>query len=256
MTDTASETATRPTISDFLLARAESCVEPKSLRFMNPYTNPKGKDDSTSWESFGVFDGKIPLNYYVVSPSLKAYVTEYIVLTDGEAIGASRLTRMRHRDMMVDNYLAAGGDLKTWRYIGFYEIQNKPTRDLIEKSFRDAGKDFTQRGSIEFLPRDSEFTNVASGNPFTRGILSLLNKYEKDMGKAKIKRFIFISSGGNILGVVNPKLYLVVELCRPGDNGYSRLLEKIQDKSGRLIDRVLHTRTPPRHLPDVISINW
>ncbi len=42
------------------------------------------------------------------------------------------------------------------------------------------------------------------------------------MGKAKIKRVVFVSEGPDgRYGLENgPELYLVVELCRPGDDGY------------------------------------
>ncbi|TGJ84243.1 hypothetical protein E0Z10_g4536 [Xylaria hypoxylon] len=174
---------------------------------MEPYTGPAGSDYSASW---------------VISLPLNAYVTEYVALTDGHEIGGKRLTPMRYRDMMVDNYLDAGGDLKTWTYIGTRSIANMATRDLISNVFHAAGKDVDQPGSVEFLSDSSEFGNVAFGNPFTQGIQGLLREYEEDMGKAKIKRFIFISEGmckeKDIY--VYPLLNLVVELCRPGDEGY------------------------------------
>ncbi|KAI0418745.1 hypothetical protein F5X98DRAFT_385868 [Xylaria grammica] len=190
MANTIPESPRHPTISDYGLNRSFSGPETVDTKFMEPYIGPTGE---ASWLSFGVFHNEELLNFYAVSLQLNVYITYCIALTQGEGIGDKRETPMRHRDMMVDNYLAAGGNLKTWRYIVTHAIANAVTRDVIFRCFRAAGADYTQSGSVEVMPGDHEFVDVVFSNPFTRGIQGLLREYEEEMGKAKIKRVIFIS---------------------------------------------------------------
>ncbi|KAI1426328.1 hypothetical protein F5Y12DRAFT_713323 [Xylaria sp. FL1777] len=220
MTDTISRTTPRQTVSDHGLSRSFTNVVRKHTQFMEPYIESLGNAEFFGFRislELDIYD------WYLVSPLLNSYITLYVDLTDGDGVGAKRRTPMRYRDMMVDNYLAAGGDLRTWRFIGTRSIINDPTRFLIEKSFFARGRDSRKPGSIEFLASDEKFVSITRGNPFTRCIQGLLSQYEKDMGKAKMKRVIFITEGwaGDIsYGYPEPKFHLVVELYRPGDDGY------------------------------------
>ncbi|KAK5636567.1 hypothetical protein RRF57_012279 [Xylaria bambusicola] len=179
--------------------------------FIEPYT---GHSENAWYSNYKVSLG--PLNalcWYVVSPLLRSYVTMSIRLTKDEEIGSERYTKMRYRDMMVDNYLDAGGDLRTWQWMGIANIANIVTRKLMREVLEGRGIDHKEPPcSAEVLRGDKEFAHVLDGNPFTRGIQGLLRKYEKDMGKAKIKRVIF---------VISPFDYhMIVEMYRPGENGY------------------------------------
>ncbi|GAP83700.2 hypothetical protein SAMD00023353_0500930 [Rosellinia necatrix] len=164
------------------------------------------------------------LSWYGVAPSLNAYITFEVFLTKEEQIGAERTTSMRYRDMMVDNYLAGGGDLKTWKYIGVERIVHRGTRIMIEGYFHQDSNLFSAGGALELRPSDSEFACMALKNPFTRGIQRLLREYESEVANARIRRVIFISMGVvndfSLHPESNPMLNMVVELCRPGEDGY------------------------------------
>ncbi|KAI0868363.1 hypothetical protein GGS24DRAFT_217713 [Hypoxylon argillaceum] len=216
--------ALRQTISDFNLVRDIDKYATREVDFIEPYIEAISKGTSrASWAGYSVSDPDRELCYYIVSTSLKAYVTEAVFLTEGDEIDAERITLMRYRDMIVDNYLAAGGDLSTLRYIATKGIVNITTRGAFMLCFIKAGTDFTRAGTVEFLPTDAGFDSAIMSNPFTRGIQALLRQYEKEMGGAKIKKFIFISMGLSPTGAMtvnSPVLHLVVEVCRPGDDGY------------------------------------
>ncbi|KAI0911736.1 hypothetical protein F4823DRAFT_271277 [Ustulina deusta] len=143
---------------------------------MAPYINSPGK---------GEYSGFRICTSQKMPPLLNSYVTTFVELTLGDEMSAERRTSMRYRDMMVDNYLAAGGDLKTWRCIGTNGISNEPTSFLIEECFLERGGDFTQPGSVEFLPNDEEFASVTLGNPFTRGIRGFCGSMRGTWGRRK-----------------------------------------------------------------------
>ncbi|TRX89385.1 hypothetical protein FHL15_009683 [Xylaria flabelliformis] len=216
-------TASRRTIQDYGLARYDLYVNPADLAFIEPYANPTGSLNP-AWVGFSIEDKRNTIgSFCAVSTSLNAYVTTAVFLTLSENIGANRLTPMRLREMIVDTYLAAGGNLNTLRFLGTKSIINIVTRNQIERLFQRAGKDFTRPGSIELLPEHKEFASDVLGNPFTRCIRSLLRHHEIETGFAKMKRFTFLSKGllpDDRVDDDRPELSLVIELCRPGEDGY------------------------------------
>ncbi|KAI0133931.1 hypothetical protein BJ170DRAFT_729218 [Xylariales sp. AK1849] len=56
---------------------------------------------------------------------------------------------MRYRDMIVDNYQAAGGNLKTLQYLGTMSVLNELARDWITKEFEEQGKNPMIAGQVE-----------------------------------------------------------------------------------------------------------
>ncbi|KAI0547382.1 hypothetical protein F4679DRAFT_586602 [Xylaria curta] len=215
--------ASHRTILDYGLTRFDIHIERADMEFIEPYANPTGSLNP-AWAGFSVENRMLTINSFcAVSTSLNAYVTTAIFLTVSENIGAYRMTPMRMREMIVDNYLAAGGNLKTLRFVGTKSITNMTTRNQIERLFQRAGKDFTRPGSVEFRPEHKEFASDLLGNPFTRGISSLLRHHNIETGFAKMKRFIFLSKGlqpGDLVDDDKPELDLVIELARPGDDGF------------------------------------
>ncbi|KAI0102458.1 hypothetical protein GGR51DRAFT_290997 [Nemania sp. FL0031] len=224
MSNPSQVTAPRPTVSDYGLVRR--LLRPPHSRldmgFIEQYMKRADIEKyRVSWVEYGIDtgDGGFTLASYSISTSLKAYVTEYVYLTLTDQAGSRRYTPMRFPDMMVDNYLAAGGDLKTWQYIGARNIVNDAVRALIQEGFQLAGSDFNRAGTVEFLPENPVFETTIMANPFMQGIRRILREYEQDMGKAKIKRVIFISLGRSGTHDI-PDFHAVIELYRPGDEGY------------------------------------
>ncbi|KAH8162888.1 hypothetical protein CIB48_g5364 [Xylaria polymorpha] len=216
-------TASRRTIFDYGLVRFDFNIDRHDMEFMEPYINPNASADP-AWVGFSIENGTNTLcSRCAVSTSLKAYVTTSSFLTLGEAIGANRITPMRLREMIVDTYLAAGGDLKTLQFIATKAIINTVTRDQVKLLFSRVGRDLTQKGSVEVWPWDEDFAVSTLGNPFTRCIHSLLQHNKIEMGDAKILRFIFLSEGlspGEVPDDTQPILNLVIELNRPGGDWY------------------------------------
>ncbi|KAI1163139.1 hypothetical protein F5B18DRAFT_672673 [Nemania serpens] len=217
-------TAPHQSISDYGLSRQVAKPRHRAMDFMGPYTNQVGENQSFAWASYTIrqSNSNHGIVFYSVSTLFNAYVTEAAYLTTEEE-DDERVTPMRYRDMMLDSYLDAGGDLKDWRYIGAKALVNGETRASALECFRWAGKDFTQAGSVEVLPKDKEIFSTALANPFTGGVQRLLCQYEEEMGYARIKKIIFISMGvmpKAVVSLCNPLVHLVIELCRPDDHGY------------------------------------
>ncbi|KAI0407998.1 hypothetical protein F4802DRAFT_620101 [Xylaria palmicola] len=222
MTNVELQPPPRQTVSDYGLTRMRLPLGALSLEFMGPYIDPTGNAGRADWAAIAVVgEEETSLNVCGISPLLNAYVTMEAFLVDGQHLGAERRTPMRYADMMVDNYLSAGGDLRAWQFIGTHDIVHKATRDQINGLFQQAGMDLRDPGVVELLPDNEEFADVTLGNPFTGGVAKLLQKYKAELGNATMKRTIFISEGfepwvpGSVEGSIT--LHLVIELCRPGD---------------------------------------
>ncbi|KAI0203185.1 hypothetical protein F4808DRAFT_55001 [Astrocystis sublimbata] len=207
-----------------------------SLKYIYPYANP-AKTIDPAWKGFSVEHERIPISSYgAVSTSLKVYVVHAVSLTLSEDEGADRLTPMRLREIIIDNYLAAGGDMRTWRFCGVSNIVNTVTRAQAKQLFTQLGLDFNKPSTAQVWHGTKAFPSAILGNPFTRCVLSLIRNHKWTTGQAKIKRIVFISGGLQPVDYVfdveadkmipeddsndNPKLNLVIELFRPGDIGY------------------------------------
>ncbi|KAI1175156.1 hypothetical protein F4777DRAFT_598756 [Nemania sp. FL0916] len=210
------------TIESCLLTRHNATLESTPLDFMEPYTGPGTFAKYIyAWKGYTIRSQQVELCDYAVSTSLNAYVTQSVFLLVDEDIDSRRITPMRYRDMMVDNYLAAGGCLRTWKFIGTQSIINDDTRQLAWECLFKAQNIVGMPGLQEFSPNDKGYSAALYGNPFTRGIQHMLHKYQRQTGNAKIKKFTFISpcrKPGD--ADAYPRLHLVVELCRPGEDGY------------------------------------
>ncbi|CAJ2504334.1 Uu.00g117280.m01.CDS01 [Anthostomella pinea] len=164
---------------------------------------------------------KYCLNIYFTSLSQCAYVTDTVGLEEGVPGEPDyiRLTEMRLHDMVVDNYLAAGGDLKTLRLVGVSLVKSTAAYHSIKKAFEDAGMTFLSEDFVEIKPGEPNFEELAKGNPFTRSLLTLLRLYKEETGHAFIKRIVFISAGydgpTDPIPIGQPELYMVTELGRP-----------------------------------------
>ncbi|KAI2642154.1 hypothetical protein GGS21DRAFT_487011 [Xylaria nigripes] len=229
MANTSSTSSTeRKTVAQYGLTRkADRSFDDTLVDFMDPYVDAS-EEARKSWRSFRICDpyGEIveELDTYAVSPRLRAYVTLSVFLSMGTGTNAKRLSPMRHREMMVDNYRAAGGDLKTWRYIGVMEIVNEETVAVIAEAFKNAGSHVNHAGSVECEPKSEFYLQVIHRSPFTQGVLNLLRDYKEEMGHAKIKKVIFITVGLQLMDTffhTRPEVHMVIELCRPGDEGYA-----------------------------------
>ncbi|KAI1813098.1 hypothetical protein GGS20DRAFT_586877 [Poronia punctata] len=226
------------TVESFQLVRLPWCYYDPAFEadFMEPYIGPVNAE---RWKSHTIMEqGEGPateveklhkhLCLYAVCPGAQAYVVSSVFLAHGTYPYAERRTAMKHRDLVVDNYIHDGGDLKTWRWMGINTIFNAAVRQAVKKTFAERSMDWARKGVVEFSPQDQAAEKLVEcnrSNEFVRSVESLLAKYGEDMGHAKVKRYIFISSGipeWAFEGICFPPVHMVVEFCRPGEDGYGK----------------------------------
>ncbi|KAI1330772.1 hypothetical protein F5Y16DRAFT_342973 [Xylariaceae sp. FL0255] len=186
------------------------------------------KEFHSSWPTWQIkhTDGRTwrgeTLNWYSVSLTHRGYLTLGVSLTNGEDQGSPRRTTMRYRDMIVDNYLTAGGDLRTWRWYGAKYIINKLARAAITKTLSDESIQIAEGSRkaqfVQIKASHPKFEEFTSGNPLARGIMSLCRKYSAETGNAKVKEITFISDRS--ISTDDPPYHMLAELCRPGEDGY------------------------------------
>ncbi|KAI0875027.1 hypothetical protein GGS24DRAFT_516098 [Hypoxylon argillaceum] len=245
------------TVENFGLIRESTVWESKDTEFIDAYImladlaeSPRSTatPSTPEWSSFkitlpnslstspGSSNSPRLLNGYAVSPSRCAFVTFCVKLTLPEG---GRLTDMRYRDMIADNYVSASpssssssSSLSDLRWLGVTNILNPSARSTFKQIFQLMGHDILARDSVEIYP--AVLANAASPSseylrdlllrdPFARGVLALLHHRAQDVGPAFVKRFVFISQGyenHEHSGDPSPlelRLDLVVELGRPSD---------------------------------------
>ncbi|RYP71510.1 hypothetical protein DL771_004765 [Monosporascus sp. 5C6A] len=226
----------RNTVEDYGLRREPLPLDPNHLNYMEPYLGqgpynwqsyvilpPQTDKETTEREDDEDNEEDPGLNWYAISLSHKAYSTMYVKLTNGDQVGAQRLTEMQYRDMVIDNVRAAGSDMRAIRFLGIWSIQNRPARTAITEVFRRAGRDVLARGAVDVTPADGPaFLECVRNNPFARGQQALLERHAQETGGAFVERFVFVSEGydappgGNTeIPPYEPRLHIVTELGRP-----------------------------------------
>ncbi|KAI1429521.1 hypothetical protein F5Y12DRAFT_796427 [Xylaria sp. FL1777] len=248
----------RHRIEDFGLVRESTEWEARDTAFIDPYLTRASLDESShsssslptipEWSTFKITlpystlsstssrDSGSPrlLNGYAVSPSHHAYVTFAIYLTIS---GAGRLTPMRYRDMIADNYISAcvstSSSLSQLRWMGVANILNETSRATFQRVYELTGHDILSRGAVEIepeihlredFPNHQAFRDLLVNDPFTRGVLALLHHHAEAMSHASVKRFVFVSEGFESSAYCTSpsplelRLNLIVELARCGDS--------------------------------------
>ncbi|KAI0550878.1 hypothetical protein F4679DRAFT_594506 [Xylaria curta] len=229
------------TIEDFGLIREPTVWEPKDTSFIDPYLVYASLSESSShpsipeWSSHKITlsrGSKSPklLNGYAVSPSHHAYVTFCVQLTTAEACSSPRITAMRYRDMIADNYVSScsPGAMVKLRWLGVANILHEGSRSTFRQIFQLADRNILSRREVEVYPNtdlkdNPKLRDLLLKDPFTRGVLALLHHHAGELGRAFVRRFVFISEGyegHEHSGGPSPlelRFNLVVELGRPGD---------------------------------------
>ncbi|KAI1340988.1 hypothetical protein F5Y15DRAFT_422861 [Xylariaceae sp. FL0016] len=234
-TKSTGKAAAHPTIADYGLVRGSFHYSyDEDFAFLSPFVGP----GSHGWQEYEVllpyqknFAGDYGdlsprnsecINYYIVSAPARAYITSHVKLVrDGTNRDSPRVTGMRYRDMVVDNYESAGGDMRTLRWMATKDVLHDPTRDLVKRAFERAGKDLLEAGSVEVYPGDQHYAGAADLNPFTKGHIRLLSENGQLTGGAFVKKFVYISEGVRAedykdgeLQWGSPVVHIVTELGR------------------------------------------
>ncbi|OTA83209.1 hypothetical protein M434DRAFT_16730 [Hypoxylon sp. CO27-5] len=202
--------------------------------------------DRQYWADFDLVWQTRKISEYTVSVANHAYITSTINTQEIPP------PRMKHRDIIVDNYRAAGGDLATLQKIGISFITNSAAFKCIEEAFAVREQSFPKIGwcviELEYrftynpLPffstlaqtltpnseRDSPgWLELITDNPFLKGQQKMLHEYRDEFNSATI---------GRVTVAVHEKpdfidmhvLYMVTHLTRsdpPPENQARPLLE-------------------------------
>ncbi|ORY60556.1 uncharacterized protein BCR38DRAFT_526163 [Pseudomassariella vexata] len=184
----------RKTAEDYGFTRKHTDA-PSSHGFMNPY-----------------LDAQPPLNGEPPLSNPRAAS----IKTDPD----SRLTEMRHCNMIVNNYREAVGNLVNLRFLGTRSVINDDARESTKTASENAEKDYTDPGSVETTLDVPYWDKCIKMNPVARGKKKLTDKWASEMGDAVIKRLIFISEGfhgDEKSNLGEPKLHMVTEPRRSSE---------------------------------------
>ncbi|OTA99965.1 hypothetical protein M426DRAFT_27018 [Hypoxylon sp. CI-4A] len=211
-------------IADFELYRVTDLEKPiwfdiiKGCAELEAMAN--GADD---WSHYKITTGLQAISKYSVSISTGAYFVGNINL--------SRESRpapvMKHRDMMVDNFKAAGGDLATLRKIGIGFIINEPAFNCIARAFAARKEPFPdakctainlvqylfpcQISLINSVPGSTGWLELVTDNPFINGQQKMLREYASEFNGARIKSITAVANGKPDMIDIN-LLYLITHL--------------------------------------------
>ncbi|RYP00512.1 hypothetical protein DL764_006481 [Monosporascus ibericus] len=151
------------TIEEWGLTRAPD-DEPPFLEIMKRLMGSKLHSGNTLWKHFKIMKGPDEICRYTITDI--AYTTTNINL---DRLSGSR---MKHRDMIVDNCKNAGQDLKRLKLLGLNCITNEDLYAGAEDAFELKGKDFDGEGEI-----------IAE-----LGQIKMLNECAADFGDAKVEK--------------------------------------------------------------------
>ncbi|KAI1322852.1 hypothetical protein F5Y16DRAFT_415455 [Xylariaceae sp. FL0255] len=193
------QTGQRKTVEDYFLVRSVYHQPRTMAQVFQNIIDPNSQPD---WHAFVIRHPPVApgllgdiVCQYAINPIHHAYVTFNIRLTYDEDHGSTRVTDMRHRDMIVDNFLAAGGDLKKLKWIGAHNVINTPARTAISNVFHELNADIGIPGHVVLDASHPLFGELTEYNACTQGIVRLCAEYSEETGRAQVKRFIFITQG-------------------------------------------------------------
>ncbi|KAI0848820.1 hypothetical protein F5Y00DRAFT_262292 [Daldinia vernicosa] len=187
-------------IRQFFLTRDISDNEPMWLDDMMGYMGIDNPDRNL-WQSLCIKWGARDVAWYSVSIPNFAYIVH--------AVNMDILPepRMKHRDMIVDNYKAAGGDLATLQRIGVTYINHAEAYDCIEAAFISRSLGFPDMGySIGW-------DELVVDNPFLEGQISMLKEYSEEFNNARIGR-VTIAAHGLYVSRNTHLVHMVTHLTR------------------------------------------
>jgi hypothetical protein len=102
----------------------------------------------------------------------------------------ARLTDMKYRDMMIDNYKFStqSTDLKKWTTIGAENIINDDVINAIKNGFTAQKKQevYDAGGTTTFTPGGAGWTEINANNVFTIGQDQMLKENAALFGNAKV----------------------------------------------------------------------
>ncbi|KAI1412713.1 hypothetical protein F5Y13DRAFT_189914 [Hypoxylon sp. FL1857] len=194
-------------IREYHLTRCPAESEPPWVELMMDWMEAE-HTDKQHWTDFDLRWGERRIGEYTVSVINQAYIVTTINLQ------VLPPPRIKHRDVLVDNYKAAGGDLATLQRIGVSFITNPAAFDCIQDAFAVRGESFPEVGwRVIDLRNSPGWLELITSNPFLDGQQKMLYEYRNEFNGARI---------GKVTVAVNEKpdfvdmhiLYMVTHLTR------------------------------------------
>ncbi|RYP46584.1 hypothetical protein DL768_007206 [Monosporascus sp. mg162] len=179
------------TIEEWGLTRVPD-DEPPFLEIMKRLMGNKLHSGNSLWKHFKIMKGPDEVCRYTVTDI--AYITTNINL---DRLSRSR---MKHRDMIVDNCKNAGQDLRRLELLGLNCITNEDLYAGAEDAFEVKGKDFDGEGEIiaelcreemltvDHTPGAAGWSPLTENNALLQGQIKMLNEYAGELDGAKVKK--------------------------------------------------------------------
>ncbi|KAI8956562.1 hypothetical protein F5Y11DRAFT_361615 [Daldinia sp. FL1419] len=183
-------------VVDYHLRRNSVGEEPLYLDEMLDLMAVEEPVDAASWDHFNLTWGYRKVSLYSVSLPNLTYIVHSI------NVNYMAPPRMKHRDMIVDNYKAAGGDLATLKRIGVSFITNQSAYDCVYDAFTARGIRMPEKGSsnvgsvVELVrnrlflitPNSCGWKDLVVENPFIVGQRKMLLEYAREFNNARIEK--------------------------------------------------------------------
>ncbi|KAI1454608.1 hypothetical protein F4805DRAFT_477337 [Annulohypoxylon moriforme] len=148
--------------------------------------------DRALWQDLQIKWGQRKISEYTVSLVNNAYVVSHI---NTQTLPSPK---MKHRDIILDNWKAAGGELASLQKIAVTFITNNEAYVCIESAFGVRGIPLPDFGWVVVdlyvqkksrLDHDSPgWRELITGNPFLEGQQKMLRENKHQMNRAKIEK--------------------------------------------------------------------
>ncbi|KAI0880447.1 uncharacterized protein GGS22DRAFT_197507 [Annulohypoxylon maeteangense] len=181
-------------IESFHLSRSPADREPLWIENAMEWMDAEHKDRAL-WEDMQIEWGRRKISEYTISLPNNAYVVSHINTQDLPR------PKMKHRDIIVDNWTAAGGELASLQKIAVTFITNSEAYICIESAFIRLNTHLppfflcthififiTSTGTLmQNSDRNSPgWRTLVTGNPFLEGQQKMLREYRQQFNRAKI----------------------------------------------------------------------
>ncbi|KAI4861225.1 hypothetical protein F4820DRAFT_452120 [Hypoxylon rubiginosum] len=162
----------------------------------------------SKWQHFTIrHDNTLLVYEYTVSVLNQAYFFTY------DNTPYLREPKMKHRDMIVDNYKKAGGTLSTLRRIGVNLVTNYEVYLSIQNAFDAKGLEFPASGSVRTdCPTEPGWLELIANNELIHDQRRMLDEYRDELGGVTIDKVVVVANGVSSIGMHN--LYMATHLKR------------------------------------------
>lgn len=185
-------TPRRKTVEECGMKRTPTTFSPDMVEFMTPYLAVPGK-----WRAYEIRGSKrsghdnTQFNHYALNIEAGAYCT--LSLKTHKEDDLKDLKKTDYRDVIIDNYAAAGGDPAEMKILGTRNISNSSARSTIEETFKLIQQDPLKPDSIRQDASETPLRACAILEPYKKDHSCLDNNCGQHLGFAEPSAFIAFS---------------------------------------------------------------